>query len=163
MTWVIDAAEDREWRDLAYPGKPSWLAISLKFAPTADGVAVAGVQVTRRDGRAVTARDLRMVKMPPSWVLFGEAAARWYQPSGDRITPTRKGPRGQDDKHWRSVWVRWQEAQEIAPRAPVRWMLTHWPEVSDATMRRWIKRARAKAEENDWEHGYPAGSQGARS
>lgn len=130
------------------------LVIRLQFAPTADGVAVVGAQVERRDGRALTARDLRLVKLPPNWVLFGESASRWYAPSEGTaaVTPARKGIRGYDDEHWHAVYEAWLEAMRVAPRAPVKWMLAspRWP-VADATMRRWIARARERASELGWD------------
>ncbi len=147
--WVVDAADGVQWRDLRWEGQPHWLAVRVRFAPTGDGVAVAGVQIERNDGRAVTARDLRAVKLPPNWVLFGEAAARWCKPAGEPISASRKGPKAKGDEHWRAVWNAWQEARQVAPRAPVAWLLTRWP-VSDATMRRWVKRARERAEACGW-------------
>lgn len=155
--WVIDAADGQPWRELRYEGQPGWLAIRLKFAPTADGVAVVGAQIERRDGRALTARDLRLVKLPPNWVLFGESASRWFSPArAAPVAAKRKGDRGHDDDHWRRVYTAWLEAMESAPRAPVRWMLAsgRWP-VTDATMRRWIARARERAAELGWDQGEP--------
>ncbi len=153
QVWVIDAAQGAEWRELRYEGQPGWLAIRLRFAPTADGVAVVGAQIERRDGRALTARDLRLVKLPPNWVLFGESASRWYAPAEDtpRVTATRKGAHGKDDSHWRAVHQAWLEAMQAAPRAPVKFMLAsgRWP-VTDATMRRWIARARERAGALGW-------------
>lgn len=154
--WVVDAAEGLAWRELRYEGQPGWLAVRLKFAPTSDGVAVVGAQVERRDGRALTARDLRLVKLPPNWVLFGESAAQWFAP-GDAAAPvaaTRKGAHGHDDEHWRAVYLAWLRAMESAPRAPAKWLLAsgRWP-VSNATMRRWITRARERAAELGWDEG----------
>lgn len=154
QVWVIDAGGDTEWRELRYEKQPGWLVIRLRFAPTSDGVAVVGAQVERRDGRALTARDLRLVKLPPNWVLFGESAARWYAPAEGTtpVTAPRKGARGHDDDHWREVWSAWLEAMQVAPRAPVKWLLAsgRWP-VTDATMRRWIARARECAAELGWD------------
>jgi hypothetical protein len=152
--WVIDAAEDTQWRELRHPDQPTWLSVRLRLAPTRDGVAVAGVQVERRDGHAVTARDLRLVKFPPNWVLFGEAASRWYAPddTAPAIITARKGARGHDDEHWAAVWAAWLRAREVAPRAPVKWLLAsgRWP-VTDATMRRWVARAQERAAELGWD------------
>src|SRR5580692_9739756 len=95
--WVIDGADGVAWRDIDYyPDKPDHLSVKMRFAPTADGVAVAGIQVERTDGRALTARDLRMVRLPPNWVLFGETAVRWYQPQGEQASHKRRGPKGDD-------------------------------------------------------------------
>jgi hypothetical protein len=161
VMWLIDAGSGIEWRDYRYPDQPPWLAVSLKLAPTTDGVAVAGVQVHRRDGRAVTARDLRLVKMPPNWVLWGESASRWYEPPEGTPAMARpaapqagKGPQRHDDEHWRAVYALWRAAQEEAPRAPVKWMLAsrRWP-ITDATMRRWIARARERASVLSWDNG----------
>jgi hypothetical protein len=151
--WVIDAADGAEWRTVdAYPDKPDHLSVRMRFAPTGDGVAVAGIQVERTDGRALTARDLRLVRLPPNWVLFGETAVRWYQPSGDDAVRSRKGPKGDDEARDRRVWDLYQAAMEVAPRAPVRWMLPQLG-VSDATARRWIGRARQRAKELGWPDG----------
>ena len=152
--WLIDAGDGVEWRSLNYPGQPDWLAVRLKFAPTADGVAVVAAQIERCDGRALTARDLRLIKLPPGWTLAGKSAARWYAPAEDTapVTPTRKGAHRKDDKHWRAVYKAWLQANKAAPRAPVKWMLAsgRWP-VTDATMRRWIARARERAADLGWD------------
>jgi hypothetical protein len=148
--WVIDANENVDWREVSYVGQPAWLAIRVRFAPTADGVAVIGIQIDRRDSHALTARDLRLVRLPPNWVLFGQAA-NWFQPAGQPVHPNRKGPREQDDTRHRRVYDLWLQAQQAAPHAPVRWMLTQWPYVSDATMRRWIRKARERAAELSWD------------
>lgn len=151
---MIDAEQSARWRELRYEDQPAWLAIRLRLAPTVDGVAVAGVQVDRRDGRALTARDLRLVHFPPNWVLFGESATRWYSASADdttAVTSPGKGARAKDDAHWRDVYSAWCQAMQAAPRAPVKWLLAsgRWP-VTDATMRRWIGRARQRAVELGW-------------
>jgi hypothetical protein len=148
--WIVDAAEGPAWREVhAYPGKPDHLTVQLRFAPTGDGVAVAGVQIERTDGRALTARDLREVKLPPNWVLFGETAVRWYQPDGAQAVRSRRGPKGDDEARDRMVWDLYRQAMEVAPRAPVRWMLPQLG-ISDATARRWIGRARLRATERGW-------------
>ena len=152
--WAVDAADGQTWRELRYERQPGWLAVRLRFAPTSDGVAVAGVQVDRLDGRALTARDLRLVKLPPSWVLFGESASRWFAPAEGTaaVAASKKGAHGKGDAHWRSVYTAWRQAMEAAPRSPVKFMLTsgRWS-VADATMRRWIARARERAAELGWD------------
>jgi hypothetical protein len=148
--WIVDAAAGAGWREVtAYPGKPDHLSVRMRFAPTEDGVAVAGIQVERTDGRALTARDLREVKLPPNWVLFGETAVRWFQPDSPQAARGRRGPRGDDAGRDRMVWDLYKQATEVAPRAPVRWMLPQLG-VSDATARRWISRARQRADELGW-------------
>jgi hypothetical protein len=148
--WVVDAAEGAAWREVhAYPGKPDHLTVRMRFAPTGDGVAVAGVQVERTDGRALTARDMRLVKLPPNWVLFGETAVRWYQPTGAQAARNPRGPKGDDAERDRMVWDLYQQAMNVAPRAPVKWMTPQLGR-SDATVRRWIGRARQRAAELGW-------------
>lgn len=147
--WVVDAGGSEVWREVRYEGQPRHLAVRLRLAPTSDGVAVAGVQVERTDGRAVTARDLRAVKLPPNWVLHGESAARWYPSEGEPVTRNRKGPKERGDDRHRMVWGLWCRAQQVAPRAPVRWMLPYLG-VSDATARRWVQQARQRAEDLGW-------------
>lgn len=153
--WLIDAAEGRGWREMNYQSRPAWLVTRIRLAPTAGGLAVTGVQVERRDGRPLTARDLRTVKLPPAWVLFGESAEQWFAPGETAAAPVaaaRSGARGYGDAHWLAVYRMWVRAMESAPRTPVRWMLAsgRWP-VSDATMRRWIARARERAAELGWD------------
>lgn len=147
--WVIDAADgDSPWRQGWDDDQPEELAVHYRFAPTSDGVAVAGIQIERTDGRALTARDLRAVKLPPNWVLFGEAPRRWYGADGAEINRRRKSARDDDRQH-REVWDLWRQAQQVAPRAPVRWMLPQLG-VSDATARRWVKQARERAALRGW-------------
>jgi hypothetical protein len=148
-SWVIDAGT-AEWREARYDGQPPHLKLLLCLAPTKDGVAVAGVQVERRDGRAVSARDLRSVRLPPNWVLRGEAAERWYPTEEQPVARSRWSSReGLDDRH-RMVWDLWLQAQEVAPRYPIRWLLPQL-DVSDATARRWVKAARERAAELGWD------------
>jgi hypothetical protein len=150
VMWIVDAGERGTWREVdAYPGKPDHLTVRMRFAPTGDGVAVAGVQVERTDGRALTARDLRQVKLPPNWVLFGETAIRWYQPDGPEAARNPRGPHDDGLKRDRQVWDLYQQAMDVAPRAPVRWMLPQL-KISDATARRWIGRAKLRAAELGW-------------
>src|ERR1700722_14156391 len=109
--WIVDAGEEATWREVhESPGKPDRLTVRMRFAPTGDGVAVAGVQVERIDGRALTARDLREVKLPPNWVLFGETAVRWYQPAGMPAARNPRGPKGDDAERDRRVWDLYQQA-----------------------------------------------------
>jgi hypothetical protein len=66
------------------------------------------------------------------------------------IATTSPGRRRKADAHWRTVYNLWLQAQQDAPQAPVRWMREEWPaEVSDATMRRWIKKAQERAGTED--------------
>ena len=148
--WVVKTAGESPWCRVYYEGlPPSGLAVRMRFAPTADGVAVAGIQVERTDGHAVTAADLRAVKLPPNWVLFGESARRWYRPEGPPITRSRRGPKDEGDERHHAVWDLWLQAQQAAPRAPVKWMLTRLS-VSDATARRWVRQARERAAVLGW-------------
>jgi hypothetical protein len=132
------------WVAVRHPDMPERLRLHVKVAPTETGFAVVAVQVEREDGRAITAQDLRRVKLPPAWVLASSL--------GPRVTSPRPGPRGKGDDHWRTVYELWLRAQQVAPHTPVRWMLAEWePEVSDATMRRWVARARERAAVNGWQ------------
>lgn len=148
--WVIDAAEGETWRAVDHDDQPDHLSVRMKFAATADGVAVTGVQVERTDGRALSARDMRMVKLPPNWVLFGQTVIRWFQPEDQVTVRSRRGPKGDDTARDRMVWDMYCQAMEVAPRAPVQWMLPQL-RVSNATARRWITRARQRAAELGWD------------
>ena len=132
-----------DWATVRHPGMPAGLVLRIRVAPTEDGFAVAGVLVERDDGRAVTARDLRRVKLPPAWTLASQPL-----PESAAVRPAKPGPRGLGDDHWKAVLELRDRAQSVAPHAPVRWMRAMWPgEPSDATMRRWIARARERSAE----------------
>ena len=131
-----------DWAEVRHPDMPKDLRLRVRVAPTEDGLAVVAAQVERTDRRAITAQDLRRVKLPPAWVLASSL--------GPQVTSPRPGPHGKGDEHWRAVFDLWIRAQQVAPHAPVRWMLTQWPDVSDATMRRWVTRAQERAEVNGW-------------
>jgi hypothetical protein len=127
---------------------PKDLLLRVRVAQTEDGVAVVAALIERADGRAIGARDLRRVKMPPAWALASPSRS----PGSRRVALPRPGPRGKGDDHWRAVFDLWVRAKQVAPHTPVRWMLAEWqPEVSDATMRRWAARARERAAINGWE------------
>jgi hypothetical protein len=145
--WVIDAGS-AEWREAAYDGQPRHLRVLVRLAPAGDGVAVAGVQVERRDGRAVSVRDLRAVRLPSGRALRGEAPARWYASEGQPVARSRWDLRDLDDRH-RMVWDLWQQALVEAPGRPIRWMLPRLDR-TDATVRRWVTQARKRAAELGW-------------
>ncbi len=141
VTWTLATPG---WAEVRHPDVPRNLLLRVRVAPTGDGLAAVAAQVERTDGRPLTAQDLRRVKLPPAWVLASSL--------GPQVASPRPGPRGKGDDHWRAVYGLWVRAQQVAPHTPVRWMLTQWqPEVSDATMRRWVKRARERAAINHWE------------
>lgn len=144
ITWSLAPPD---WATVRHPGMPAGLVLRIRVAPTEDGFAVAGVLVERDDGRAVTARDLRRVKLPPAWTLASQPL-----PESAAVRPARPGPRGLGDDHWRAVLELHKQAQRVAPRAATRWMRAQWPgEPSDATMRRWIAMARERAEAEGWD------------
>jgi hypothetical protein len=135
-----------DWREVRHPAMPSVLHLRVRVAPTMDGLAAVAALIEREDGHPLHAQDLRKVKLPPAWVLASSL--------GPQAASPRPGPRGKGDEHWRAVYDMWIQAQRVAPHSPVRWMLTQWqPEVSDGTMRRWVKRARERAKINKWEEG----------
>ena len=136
ITWSLAPPD---WAAVRHPDMPEGLVVRVKVAATEGGFAVASVLIEREDGRAVTARDLRRAKIPPAWVL---ASHLMPLPDSPVLRPARPGPRGLDDDHWRAVLNLWDQAQRVAPRAPIRWMRAQWPgQPSDATMRRWRDRA----------------------
>jgi hypothetical protein len=51
------------------------------------------------------------------------------------------GPKGWPDEHYQKVAVHYREALLHHPRSPMKWAAETWP-TSDASMRRWVKRAR---------------------
>ena len=119
--------------------------IMVRTGLTSDGVAVEAALIERTDGRALNARDLREVRLPQPWML-----ARGREQAGPggapAVTAVPSGARSKGDEHWRAVLRLLAEAERVAPRTPVRWMREQWPEhVSDATMRRWVKKARERA------------------
>jgi hypothetical protein len=133
------------WARYMHLDMPPYLQVMVRTALTADGVAAEAVLVERTDGRTLSARDLREVKLPQPWML-----ARGRELAGPGAAPSvaavPSGARGKGDEHWRAVLRLLAEAERVAPRTPVRWMREQWPEhVSDATMRRWVKKARERA------------------
>lgn len=152
--WVIVwSVTPPDWAVVRHPDMPEGLQLRVRTAPTEDGFAIVAVLVEREDGRAVSARDLRKVKLPPAWALAPFMAPR---PGTPQVGPARPGRRGKTDDHWRAVFGLWREARKVAPLAPVRWMRAQWPgEPSDATMRRWITRARERAEAGGWDKAEP--------
>lgn len=132
-----------------YASLPPHLAVPMRFGPTADGAAVTGIRIERIDGRAIQARDLRDVRLPPWYVTTGDTAAGGYI-SGPAVIPSRRGPRDEGDEKHRRVWDLWCHAQSIAPKAPIRWLLPRL-HVSDATARRWVRKALDRAAELGWE------------
>jgi hypothetical protein len=151
IVWTL-GPPTADWADVRHPDMPEGLRLRVRVAHTEVGFAVVAALVEREDDRAITARDLRRVKLPPPWALAADQMRR--QPGSPLVASPRPGPRGKGDDHWRAVFDLWVRAQHVAPRTPVRWMRTQWPGgVSDATMRRWIKRARERAAINGWKEG----------
>lgn len=137
-----------DWATIRHPDMPEGLHLRVRVAPTDDGFAVVAALIERKDGRAISARDLRRVKLPPAWALASHMSR---QPGSPPISSARPGPRDKGDDHWRAVFDLWVQAQRVAPHTPVRWMRTQWTaDISDATMRRWIKRAQERAQAMGW-------------
>jgi len=146
IVWTLGTPD---WADVRHPDMPEDLRLRVRVAHTEDGFAVVAAQIEREDGRAITARDLRKVKLPPPWALAADQMRRL--PGSPLVTAPRPGPRGKGDDHWRAVFDLWVQAQQVAPHTPVRWMRTQWAgDVSDATMWRWVKRARERAASKGW-------------
>ena len=63
--WVIEwSLAPPDWATVRHPDMPEGLHLRVKVASTEDGVAIDAVLVERKDGRAITARDLRRVSCP---------------------------------------------------------------------------------------------------
>jgi hypothetical protein len=150
--WMVAWIESPPgWAYFYHRKMPSYLRVSVRVGLTPDGVAAEAVLIERIDGQAVTAQDLRKVKLPQPWMLARgrELADQGGEPT---VTAGRAGARGKDDGHWREVLRLLAEARRVAPRTPTRWMCEQWPgHVSDATMRRWIRRAQERARVMGWE------------
>ena len=165
QAWVVSWMDAPPgWARVLHPDQPDHLTLTIRMARTKDGMAAEALLIERHDGRAISARDLRSVRIPPAWVL---ASSLQFVPAGDDsplIAEARGGARGKSDDHWRAVHRLWIEAQRADPRAPVRYMRQRWrPEVSDPTMRRWIKKAHERAEVSGWSDGADPSSPGTRS
>src|SRR5579863_1074434 len=81
-------------------GWPSaaYLNVMVRTALTRDGVAAEAVLIERTDGQALTAQDLRKVKLPQPWILARgrELAGQSGEPT---VTAARAGARGKGDEH----------------------------------------------------------------
>jgi len=141
--------EEGDWREFDYEGKPPGLSVRVELASDGDSVKVGRVWIERTDGRAVTAKNLREVKLPaPTRDLAGGTAAGTCEglARNRRLSRTRD-----DDRQHRAVWDLWQQALRVAPRAPTQWTMRHLG-VSEATARRWTKQARERAASQGWAH-----------
>src|SRR5260221_12154089 len=129
ISWISGGPPGWAW--VMHPAVPDELKVTVKMARTKGGLAPEAVLVERMDGRAITARDLRAVKLPPPWMLA--SSIRRFLPAGDDspvIAAARKGPRGKGDEHWRAVFSLWSEARRVAPPTHGKWMLRHCPGVA---------------------------------
>jgi hypothetical protein len=101
-----------------------------------------------RDDREVAARDLRSFHLRD---LVAMATEGWNIDTGERTPkPSRPGPAGHPEEHWRRVWQLYEEARSAGARSYIGWMRSHWtPPVPDATMRRWLRVARERYEGGD--------------
>ncbi len=142
---------DEPW--IAYTelsGDRTRLRVVARAARTQDGVAVDALMVYRDDGRALAVRDLRRIKFPLQLTLWNFLAA---QPGEEERRPgptPRPGSRGHTIEHWRNVYELWTQAQVEAPRSPIKWIREQYrPRMPDATVRRWVKRARQMHDEGN--------------
>jgi hypothetical protein len=140
------------WATFWHREMPPYLRVMVRTGLTPDGVAVEAVTVERTDGRALNARDLRDVRLPQPWMLARgrELAGPGGAPA---VTAARPGARDKGGEHWRAVLRLLAEAERVAPRTPTKWMCQQWPyRVSDATMRRWVKKARERTANEGEDH-----------
>lgn len=146
--------EDESWRHYSEVDAVTGIELTPELqtvyrAGVDDGRSVVtGIVVTRTDGQALTARDLRRIRFPPSSRLWAERLEKYG--AARRAAPAKPGPKGHPIEHWRGVYDLWEQALRAAPRAPIRWIQQQYePEVSIATVGRWVKRARGMKEEGN--------------
>jgi hypothetical protein len=124
----------------AFPG----LSVLVRLERTTDGGAACTGLLFERAGEPVSVRDLRA---PVGQILAQvDKVAPWVGGDLGRplVRPARPGRRGYSQEHWQRVSELYEEARRRSPRSPIKWMRDRWDQpVSDATMRRWVKAARA--------------------
>lgn len=94
-----------------------------------------------RNGQELSARSLRELQLRPLLGQLGQLIR--FNAEEAPLRPARPGPAGHGKAHWRRVWKLYQQAQRAGVRSHIKWMRDEWsPPVPDATMRRWVQRAR---------------------
>lgn len=108
----------------------------------------------------ITARDIRRIPLGAVLASVGDQARnpsspfygllpllpQWAAPLTDikeRLVKLRPGPTGHSEEHFRDVANRYRAALRHSPRRPVR-ALSEELHASEATIRRWLQRARDK-------------------
>ena len=127
-------------RPAAFPG----LSVLVRLERTTEGGAACTGLLFERAGEPVSVRDLRA---PVGQILAqADKVAPWVGGDLGRplVRPARPGRPGYSQEHWQRVLELYEEAVRRSPRSPIQWMRARWDRpVPDATMRRWVKAARA--------------------
>lgn len=141
--------DDELWLRLEYDGLPGAL-ISVRLQPSREGLTCSAVLV-ERDGRQLTSRDLRALRLGPIVEWARTTAYRSYVESfvHERARTARPGRPGYGEEHWTAVRERYAFWSKHDPQRVIKRMREEYPErerPSDATMRRWVQRVRTTEE-----------------
>lgn len=143
QSWGALFTYDHMWLRATHQDDPS-LSVLLRLTATAAGESATTALLFLRDGKAVSARDLRALPIAPL-MEYGKQLAPWFETAPEvRVRPARPGPKGHPPEHWLAVWELYQQAKAAGVRNHIQWMRAKWDDpVPDATMRRWKDRAEA--------------------
>lgn len=115
------------------------------FGETAEGRAViTGLVLSPGTNREISARALRDIPLSRLLLLqkVGLTAGKVKKSEPYRPVQARPGPKGWPREHFTKVAEAYRHALKTHPRTPIRYLSVQQFKVSEATVHRWLQRAR---------------------
>jgi hypothetical protein len=156
--WVIDGwlesdawartSRQKLWLEATRTNDPDLLVrLGLEKSAKRGGPLILTGVFVEREGREVSARDLRQLQLRP---LIAQLSGFMRIESPTVAKPARPGPAGHGRAHWKRVWKLYEQARASGSRSYIQWMRDQWATtVPDATMRRWVKTAKEMHERGE--------------
>lgn len=148
--WVLDNEPDQpDWRDPhaewlhLHPEDDPRMRVRVRLGPLAETQVAMTAVLVERDDRAVSARDLHGLRLRGLLDAVGPALRPLLLDDGAPVRPARPGRKGYPLGYWQGIADDYRLALEQAPREPIKWMRSRYPEAdrpADATMRRQVKK-----------------------
>lgn len=136
--------DDLDWLPIRMEGQPEMAAtveVNDSGRPTVSRLFVGALGPTTITAR--TLRDIRIGEIIDQAVRAGAVSIPTAEVT-DYTAPKGRPPREYPDEHYRWIAAQYRRALVMSPRSPTKRLREMIPDRSDATIRRWVQRARDK-------------------